>query len=691
MTTGVVIDFNAETAKIDRQVDKLSKDLNNFGRDAERSARRASRSFSSLGASIAGVISVGAFTAATRSSLDYADAIGKAAEATGLGVEQLQELRFAGDQTGLSLEQVDRALTTFNRRLGRFRTEGGGAAARLFRDLRIDVEQINTNVFRDVVDAISSVESQTDRAALTAGFFGDEAQKLELTLRGGNRGLDEFAAQARNLGLVLNEELVSNSEAANDQLSILGQVIRSQLTRSLVQLAPEVVALGEAFANVVPDLVQFVDTIASGIGQIGRFTRAIGELAAGADGFQDLSSDFLQADEFDDQINGILSSIEELEGALDRTRERQAAALSAGQIDRANTLGALADDSAERLRGLQTELERVNELRRQAAEQRLQGRLGTDADTTESRTQETSAIDSLLRSLRDERNTRQESTAAAREQANVERELQRIFEQTRTPLEQYILNVERLEQLRSQLGEETFARALEREAEAYVNASEEGQRYADLQREINQIIEETRTPVEEYIDAVTRLEELRPLLGEELFGRAIAQEAEDLVAATEELADKGEETARVWDDLGNTLAGAFTDAIKSGGDLGDVIDQLEQDIIDIILRTTVTEPLGQALSGALQGSVGNIFGDLFGGLFRASGGPVTANNPFIVGERGPELFVPRASGTIIPNGGASVVNNINITTPTGNLSQASLNQLQARLGESINQSLLRNT
>lgn len=35
---------------------------------------------------------------------------------------------------------------------------------------------------------------------------------------------------------------------------------------------------------------------------------------------------------------------------------------------------------------------------------------------------------------------------------------------------------------------------------------------------------------------------------------------------------------------------------------------------------------------------------------RASGGPVSAGSPYIVGERGPELFVPRSSGQIIPNG-----------------------------------------
>jgi phage-related minor tail protein len=35
---------------------------------------------------------------------------------------------------------------------------------------------------------------------------------------------------------------------------------------------------------------------------------------------------------------------------------------------------------------------------------------------------------------------------------------------------------------------------------------------------------------------------------------------------------------------------------------------------------------------------------------RAGGGPVSAGAPYLVGELGPELFVPRASGSIVPNG-----------------------------------------
>ena len=47
---------------------------------------------------------------------------------------------------------------------------------------------------------------------------------------------------------------------------------------------------------------------------------------------------------------------------------------------------------------------------------------------------------------------------------------------------------------------------------------------------------------------------------------------------------------------------------------------------------------------------------------RAMGGPVTAGNAYVVGERGPEIFTPTQSGSIVPNdriGGSTVVNVFN--------------------------------
>ncbi len=99
-----------------------------------------------------------------------------------------------------------------------------------------------------------------------------------------------------------------------------------------------------------------------------------------------------------------------------------------------------------------------------------------------------------------------------------------------------------------------------------------------------------------------------------------------------------------------------------------------------------------AFSGAGIGSAGFSLPPLI--PMRASGGPVSAGSPYIVGERGPELFVPGRSGTIVPNdslgmGSANVVVNVDASGSSvqGDGNQA--NQLGKVIGIAVQQELIK--
>jgi len=66
------------------------------------------------------------------------------------------------------------------------------------------------------------------------------------------------------------------------------------------------------------------------------------------------------------------------------------------------------------------------------------------------------------------------------------------------------------------------------------------------------------------------------------------------------------------------------------------------------LFMTKLGPLGGGSSTGLSIGPGSF--DLNSNFFRANGGPVNANQPYIVGERGPELFVPFQRGDVVSNG-----------------------------------------
>jgi hypothetical protein len=95
---------------------------------------------------------------------------------------------------------------------------------------------------------------------------------------------------------------------------------------------------------------------------------------------------------------------------------------------------------------------------------------------------------------------------------------------------------------------------------------------------------------------------------------------------------------QIFDDAGGMIAQGFEDAILSGQKLSEVIRGLGQDLLRLVFRQQITAPLAKGIGDALLAG------------FRAEGGPVGAGGAYVVGEKGPELFVPSSSGSIVPNG-----------------------------------------
>jgi phage-related minor tail protein len=96
------------------------------------------------------------------------------------------------------------------------------------------------------------------------------------------------------------------------------------------------------------------------------------------------------------------------------------------------------------------------------------------------------------------------------------------------------------------------------------------------------------------------------------------------------------------------------DAIsQTWGKIGSAIDQFVEtgkfkfsDFARSIIADLAKMIIKAQVFQAIQSTLG-MFGFKIPGL--ATGGPAQANQPYIVGEKGPELFVPKSAGTVIPN------------------------------------------
>ncbi|WP_313807021.1 tail tape measure protein [Sphingobium sp.] len=76
------------------------------------------------------------------------------------------------------------------------------------------------------------------------------------------------------------------------------------------------------------------------------------------------------------------------------------------------------------------------------------------------------------------------------------------------------------------------------------------------------------------------------------------------------------------------------------------------------LKSIALRVLDDIAASAMRAGMGSVGGDglialaasALGLPGRATGGPVAPGRAYVVGERGPEVFVPTASGQVLPNG-----------------------------------------
>jgi hypothetical protein len=220
-----------------------------------------------------------------------------------------------------------------------------------------------------------------------------------------------------------------------------------------------------------------------------------------------------------------------------------------------------------------------------------------------------------------------------------------------------------------------YIKTIERQEQIEKDASDAGERrFAQIKRQI----ESTRTPLEVYIDQIKEYNEWleQSEINQEQWTRLTDK-------AYEDFNNKLKKTDDILEDIRDgfkSLGASIVDAFMSGKSAGEMFRSV---LIDIFKRMATKQfnqlfdmlaPQGKGLFGFAGGFLGggaslsdlsaagggSNFAALAASGFMADGGPVQGNEAYVIGERGPELFIPNASGTIVPNhmlmGGGQTVN-----------------------------------
>jgi hypothetical protein len=581
------------------------------------------QSATALSAALGGIAAggfVGSLGAMVRSTVNLADELNKLAQRTGITVESLSAIQNAAELADVSTEEFTGGIRKLNLALVEAQ-DGTSKTAQIFKALGVDATRGAEVALRGISEAFSKLPDGATKAAVATEIFGRAGEKLIPLLNGGSAALDQARAAAERYGTLISGKLAADAEALNDNLTKLGQSTR---------------ALGVGFANaLVPSLVTISDNLVVARERGGLFIQTLREI--------------------DKLVISAFGGVENLFTGGGGFFDRRAAAQFQFYANRENPGNTASGTIGRPVMGPELPAGRAPDpaaLLRALAPPRTPG-AGRAAGGM--------SLDDLMAQAAARRIALEDATESTFN-ADADRQQRELLE--------FYADLAMAQQLRIEL------------------AQQEGERAADsLQREAD-AIKDRLDPTREYIRALERVAELQE--------RGLLNDREAL-AETNRLADglrnsgkAASESNDLARSLGLTFTSAFESAISGGKGFKDILKGIEADLLKLGTRKLVTEPFLEFIWGAIGGGgsaggggfssiVSSIVGAFGFGGARAAGGPVSAGMGYLVGEKGPELFLPRQSGSIVPNaamGGSTIV--FNVSTPDANSFRASQGQMLAQ-------------
>ena len=261
---------------------KVSKNLDNM----DKSVNKTKKSMDGLKGAIKGAIgalTVTAFVGATKSTLDYADALGKTSARLGVTTTALQSLRFAATQSGMTTEALEMSLQRFTRRLAEA-GQGTGVLKDTFTKLGMSIKNTDGSMksaeqmLGEVADKLATIPDQGERVRLAFQMFDSEGVKMVNMLQNGSGALDDMRKKLLSTGAILSEDFIKNSEEANDAIDLLTNQIKTGFGQAIAGLAKPIKATAEALGALIVLAKQYptITALSGAVGALGLSLATLG-------------------------------------------------------------------------------------------------------------------------------------------------------------------------------------------------------------------------------------------------------------------------------------------------------------------------------------------------------------------------------------------------------------------------------
>lgn len=633
----LVVRMEAQTAQMQSELEKANRKLDRFAAQADKAGKLVAGALAAGAA--AGAAALGVMVAKV---IEAGGRLDDLSVRLGVSVENLSRLEYAAERTGVKSETLATALQTMARNIAQVADTGKGKALPALNALGLSAEKLSKltadQQFIAIAGAMEQVTNSGDKVRNAMLLMGGAGAELLQTMENGAAGVAALAAESDALGNTMSTKTAKAAAEADDALLKVKKAVEGTAKEMFSNLSPQIIHLAKGLEELIPEagrlavksfnylqgaMLYLAGDFRRFVGEVqGEFGELIGTLA---DGYYFLTSF--------SPIGRMIMSEDEMRALADSFKR--------ASQETARSSNLLFDMAEERFKAGS---ERLKKAAAQAAPALTPIAMGSVQGSNPAAGVQ-AAADKAAKLA--EKSAAREEAAMIQASAAVDQENARIISLT----------------------QERFRRLHEEALAADAKTVElENLRYAREQTEL--------------ATALQRMQE-RGILTQQIQDqfRQAELDAEkahqgQLLKIEQEAADARNAIRMAQLDAVGNFFGALGAAMKEGSKAqralfaAEKAAALAQSLIALQTAIAKANALGfpanipaiaQAVSVGAS-AISAIKGVQFGGA-RAEGGEVSRGKAYLVGERGPELFMPGNSGNITPNHALGGVNVTIIENP----------------------------
>lgn len=577
------------------------------------------------------------FTALIRSTLESVDALAKQADRLGVSTEALTGYRLAANLAGASNEDLLKGIEKLNRNVGDvasgLATESS-TVARAFQSIGVSANELKSmrpeEAFELVLQRLSEIPDAATRTSASMAILGRSGANLGNLIKGGAEGLRAAKEEALALGTAVSRFDAAKIEMANDATTRLKGAFAGFANQLTVQLAPILTAIADKITSMAVEAGGFGNVIENAIG---KGVQGFGLMADGLYlieiAIKTVVAGFFRLNEA--VYNGRAAFAEFVASALERIK-----AIADGLRTVVAAVGQAIESVVNRVGNFIVGM--ANAVLKKVTEM-VNGTINILVDGINSLS-DFFGLPSLDRAnfsapdISPLNFKLAGNDAALDSSAEKISTLQRLADGVRASAEGLRVKADESGQKVNDLAEDIVNMINQDLPSDRINKGFEEMKKAsdEAAQKIAENAASNQAAIEPVADAVKEV------------GGAAKSAGSKVKDLAKEAKEAGKEMQDNFANVGQHMSSAFDEFVDKGKiSFKGLVTSIARDIAKLSIRNGLR---GGGFLGGFLGGIGSLFG-LSGA--RADGGPVKGGSSYLVGERGPEIFTSRTSGTIIPN------------------------------------------